>query len=55
MQGKNIVHAKRLFKQNFILITYKNKGYDKKMYSKLVLNRLKVMGCFISMYTPLGT
>jgi len=25
---------------------YENKGYDRKMYSKLVLNKLKVMGGF---------
>ncbi len=40
---------------NFILITYENKGYDKKMYSKLMLNRLKVMGGPTLIYTPLGT
>jgi hypothetical protein len=38
---------------NFIL--YKNKGYDKKMFPKLVLNILKVMGGPTSIYTPLGT
>jgi hypothetical protein len=25
------------------MITYENKGYDKKMYPKLVSNKLKVM------------
>jgi hypothetical protein len=28
---------------------YENKGYDKKMYSKLVLNKLKVMGGFFEL------
>jgi len=27
-------------------------GYDKKRYPKLVLNKLKVMGNFTSIYTP---
>jgi hypothetical protein len=34
---------------------YENKGYDKKAYPKLVLNRLKVMGGSTLIYTPLGT
>ncbi len=34
---------------------YKNKGYDRKTYPKLVFNRLKVMGGVILFYTPLGT
>jgi hypothetical protein len=29
MQSKNMMYAKNWFKQNFTLITYKNKGYDK--------------------------
>jgi hypothetical protein len=41
-------------KKNFILIKYENKGYDRKMYSKVMLNRLKVMWGFIFIYTPLG-
>ncbi len=35
-------------------IIYKNKGYDKKTYPKLVLNRLKVMRGLTPIYTPLG-
>jgi hypothetical protein len=34
---------------------YENKGYDKKIYQKLVLNKLKVMGCPTFIYTWLGT
>ncbi len=30
-------------KKNFILIKYEYKGYDKNMYSKVMLNKLKVM------------
>ncbi len=41
--------------QNFIVITYENIGYDKKMYSKLVLNKLKVMGGPTPIYILLGT
>jgi hypothetical protein len=37
------------------MITYENKGYDKKMYPKLMLNKLKVMGKPTLIYTPLGT
>jgi hypothetical protein len=36
------------------MITYENKGYDKKAYPKLVLNRLKVMKGLSFIYTPLG-
>jgi hypothetical protein len=50
-----MVYAKRWFKYNFILITYENKGYDKKKYLKSVLNKLKVMGGPTPIYTPLGT
>ncbi len=39
-----MVYVKRGFKHNFIPITCENKGYDRKMYPKLVLNKLKVMG-----------
>jgi hypothetical protein len=48
-----MVYVKKWFKHNFILITYENKGYDKKVYSKLVLNILKVMGGFTPIYTSL--
>jgi hypothetical protein len=34
---------------------YRNKGYDKKMYPKLTLNRLKVMGSPTPIYTLLGS
>jgi hypothetical protein len=34
---------------------YENKGYDNKTYSKLVLNRLKIMGGPALIYTTLGT
>jgi len=54
-QNKNKVYAKRWFKQNFIIITYENKGYDKKAYPKLVLNKLKVMKGFTFIYIPLRT
>jgi hypothetical protein len=50
-----MVYARRWFKHNFILITYENKGYDKKMYLKLVLNILKVIRGPTPIYTPLGT
>jgi hypothetical protein len=40
---------------NFILITNENKGYDKKIYPKLVLNKLKVVEGLTLIYTPLGT
>jgi hypothetical protein len=33
---------------------YEDKGYDKKVYPKLVLNRLKVMGSPTLIYIPLG-
>jgi hypothetical protein len=35
------------------MILYESKGYDKKMYPKLVLNKLKVMGGSTFIYTPL--
>jgi hypothetical protein len=41
-------------KQNFILIMYEDKSYDKKMYSKLMLNTLKVMGGPTPTFTSLG-
>jgi hypothetical protein len=34
---------------------YENKGYDRKMYPKLMLKKLKVMGGSTPIYTPLGT
>jgi len=34
---------------------YENKGYDKKTYPILLLNKLKVMGGPTHIYTPLGT
>jgi hypothetical protein len=34
---------------------YENKGYDKKVYPKLVLNELKVMRGPTPIYTPLRT
>ncbi len=34
---------------------YENKGCDKKMYPKLMPNKLKVMGGPIPIYTPLRT
>ncbi len=37
------------------MITYENKGYDKKMYPKLMLNKLKAMIGPTFIYTPLGT
>jgi hypothetical protein len=43
------------WKESFILVMYENKGYDKKLYPKLVLNKLKVMGNSTSIYTPLAT
>jgi hypothetical protein len=55
MQNKNTIYVRRWLNQNFIMIIYGNKGYDKKMYSKLVLNKLKVMGGPTPIYTPLGT
>jgi hypothetical protein len=33
----------------------KTKSYDKKVYPKLLLNKLKVMGGPTPIYTPLGT
>ncbi len=33
---------------------YENKGYDKKSYPKLMLNKMKVMGDPTFIYTPLG-
>ncbi len=33
---------------------YEIKSYDKKVYSKLMLNKLKVMRSFTPIYTPLG-
>jgi len=33
---------------------YEKKGYDKKVYPKLVLNKLKIMGGPTLIYTPLG-
>jgi hypothetical protein len=34
---------------------YENKGYDRKVYPKLVLNILKVVGGPTYFYTPSGT
>jgi hypothetical protein len=41
------------FQQNFIIITRKRtkQGCDKRMYPKLVFNKLKVMGNSTSIYT----
>ncbi len=36
------------------MITYENKGYDKKAYPKLVLDRLKVMRSSTLIYIPIG-
>ncbi len=55
MQGKNTIYVRRWFNQNLILITYDNKSYDKKMYPKLMLNILKVMGGLTPIYIPLKT
>jgi hypothetical protein len=55
MQGKNTIYIRRWFDQNLIMITYENKGYDKEMYPKLVLNILKVIRDPTPIYTPLGT
>jgi hypothetical protein len=55
MQGKNTIYVRIWFNQNFILLTYEDKGYDKKMYPKLMLNKLKVMGGPTPICTPLGT
>lgn len=41
-------------KKKFILIKYENKGYDRKVYSKVMLKRLKVMGGLIFIYTHWG-
>ncbi len=35
------------------MIMYENKGYNKNVYPKLMLNRLKVMGGPTPIYTPL--
>jgi hypothetical protein len=37
------------------MITYENNDYDKKVYPKLLLNKLKAMGAPTPVYTPLGT
>jgi hypothetical protein len=50
-----MIYARRWFNHNFILITYGNKGYDKKIYSKLMLKKLKVMGGPTFIYTLLGS
>jgi hypothetical protein len=34
---------------------YENKVYGRKMYPKLMLNKLKLMGGPTPIYTPLGT
>jgi hypothetical protein len=34
---------------------HENKGYDRKTYPKVMLNKLKVMGGPTPIYTPLGT
>jgi hypothetical protein len=44
-----MIYVRKWFKQNFILILYENKSYDKKMYPKLMLNRLKEMGGFFKL------
>jgi hypothetical protein len=36
------------------MITYENKGYDRKTYPKLVLNRLKGNGRFYPYLYPIG-
>jgi acid phosphatase class B len=51
-KNKNTTHAKQ--KSNIIFLQGRNKtkqGYDKKMYPKLVLNKLKVIGNLIFIYT----
>jgi hypothetical protein len=50
MQGKNTIYVRRSFKQNFILIMY-----ETKVMTKLMFNKLKVMGGLSLIYTPLGT
>jgi hypothetical protein len=50
-----MIYAIRWYKENFIMITYENKGYDRKTYPKLMLNKLKVMGAPTPIYTLLGT
>jgi hypothetical protein len=50
-----MIYVRRWFNQHFILITYEDKSYNKKVYLKLVLNKLKVMGGPIFIYTQLGT
>ncbi len=37
------------------MITYENKGYERKTYPKLMLNILKVIGGPTFIYTTLGT
>ncbi len=36
-------------------MAYENKGYDRNVHPKLMLNRLKVMRGPTPIYTPLGT
>jgi hypothetical protein len=55
MLGKNTIYYIKWFNQKFILITYEDKNYDKKVYWKSMLNRLKVMEGLTLIYTPLGT
>jgi hypothetical protein len=49
-----MVYVRKWFNQKFISITYKNNDYDKKVYPKLMLNKLKVMRGPTPIYTPLG-
>jgi hypothetical protein len=44
--------CKIIFQWNFIAITIKKtkQGYDKRMYPKLVLNKLKAMDNFTAIY-----
>jgi hypothetical protein len=55
MQNKNTIYVGRWFNQNFIPIPYEDKGCNNKMYPKLVLDKLKVMGDPTPIYTLLGT
>jgi len=48
--NKNMTHVKHV-SNKILLQKKKKKGYDKKRHQKLVLNKLKVMGNCVFIYT----
>jgi hypothetical protein len=54
MQSKNMIHVRKWFNQNFIFITYKNKGYDQKKVLKTSVEQIKGNGRSFPYLYPIG-